>query len=79
MTNAYKVNEGNYENRMNWDTCPKMLDGVYSVEDFVKTVDILPISFKAYRREWLLSNNIQYFHEIRRDFGHAGISFPCRF
>ena len=60
ITNAYKVKDGHWNNKTNWNVCSKMHDGIYYVEDFVKTIDVLPVSFKAYRRELLVNNNILY-------------------
>lgn len=60
ITNAYKVKDGNWEHKKNWNVCSKMHDGIYCVEDFMKTIDVLPVSFKTYRRKLLVNNNILY-------------------
>ena len=65
ITNAYKVKDGNWDHKMNWNTCPKLLEGLYPVEVFIKNVSILPISFKAYRRDLLVQHNILYDGDLK--------------
>ena len=65
VTNAYKVKEGNLDNIKKWNPCANLNDGIYTVEDFIRLISVLPVSFKAYRRKLLVSNNIEFDTDLR--------------
>lgn len=65
VTNAYKVKEGNLDNVKMWNPCANLNDGIYTVEDFIRLISVLPVSFKAYRRKLLVSNNIEFDTDLR--------------
>ena len=65
VTNAYKVKEGNLDNIKKWNPCANLNDGIYTVEDFIRLISVLPVSFKAYRRKLLVSNNIEFDRDLR--------------
>jgi len=65
INNAYIVKDGNWDCKKNWNPCSNMSDGNYTVEDFVKRVNALPVSFKTYRRELLTANNVLYDEDLK--------------
>ena len=65
VTNAYKVKEGNLDNVKTWNPCANLNDGIYTVEDFIRLITVLPVSFKAYRRKLLEGNNIEFDTDLR--------------
>ena len=65
VTNAYKVKDGSLDNIKKWNPCANLNDGIYSVEDFVRLIRVLPVSFKAYRRKLLVSYNIEFDSDLR--------------
>ena len=65
ITNAYGVKEGDEDSPVNWDVCEGILPGIYSRTEFIKKSSILPISFKAYRRNFLLENKIFYDEDLK--------------
>lgn len=64
ITNAYIVEELS-GSITEWNVCNNLAEGDYSVATFVGNVDFLPISFKAYKRESLLKNEIVYDLDLR--------------
>ena len=58
ITNAYK--EIGVDVKKEWNPCNHLKSGNYEILDFAQCVYRLPISFKAYRRELLLQNNIAF-------------------
>lgn len=65
IANAYTVQDGQWDIKKEWNTCQEINAGIYKTLEFCQLVKRLPISFKAYRREMLLRNNIQYDSELR--------------
>lgn len=65
ICNAYIVKEDNLEHKKEWNVCSGITDDVFEKYDFIKNVKQLPISFKAYRREFLIKNNILYDEELK--------------
>lgn len=60
IADAYKVNDGEWDAKEEWNTCGTLIPGLYDPLAFAKDVDLLPISFKAYRRVFLFENDITY-------------------
>ena len=65
VTNAYKVNDCEWDTKDEWNTCGTLAPGQYDPMSFAKGVKMLPISFKAYRRDLLIENNITYDAKLR--------------
>ena len=65
ICNAYIVKEDNLEHKKEWNVCSGITDEVFEKYDFIKKVQQLPISFKAYRREFLIKNNILYDEDLK--------------
>lgn len=65
VTNAYGVDDGNWDAKREWNTCGTLASGQYSPISFAEEVNMLPISFKAYRRELLMQNDILYDRRLR--------------
>lgn len=65
VTNAYVVDDCNWEAKRKWNTCGALTPGLYAPLAFAEEVNILPISFKAYRRDFLIQNGIVYDSRLR--------------
>lgn len=65
ITDAYGVREADMEMKSLWNTCPGLKSGQYSCQQFVDSVKVLPISFKAYRRKLLIQNNVFYDEDLK--------------
>ena len=65
VTNAYVVNDGDWSSKLEWNPCGKLASGLYDPMAFAKEVYMLPISFKAYRRDMLEENEITYDKRLR--------------
>lgn len=65
ITNAYGVKEGNENSPVYWNVCEDLLPGIYTRAEFIKRNKTLPISFKAYRRSFLLNNIIYYDEDLK--------------
>lgn len=65
ILNAYIVKDGEWNVKKDWNSCGKMKDGIYDIEKFITSTQVLPISFKAYSREFLINNNILYDEDLR--------------
>jgi len=65
ITNAYKIDEGVLNIRREWDPCMGVKEGVYGTIEFAHRVHRLPFSFKAYRREILVSHQIHFIENLR--------------
>ncbi len=65
ITCAYRVVEGAWEDRIEWNPCKGIQKGLYSINDFVNSVKLLPMSFKAYRHEILKHNNVCFDEDLR--------------
>lgn len=65
VTNAFKVREDAWETKTEWNTCGGLAPGKYDPVAFAKEAKILPISFKAYRRELLVKNDIVFDRRLR--------------
>ena len=65
VTNAYRVKDGQWNVKLDWNTCPKLSPGYYSVNKFVEGTTVLPISFKAYRRDLIIEKSIQYDENLK--------------
>lgn len=65
VTNAYIVKEEMLGNKQEWNPCRGISPGSYGTMEFADGVYRLPISFKAYRRELLINNNV-FFNELLR-------------
>lgn len=65
ITNAYLVKEGERGYKREWNVCKGIDEGIYDTLDFSRKVRRLPISFKAYRRDFLLEHDICFCEELR--------------
>ena len=65
VTNAYLVKEGKWDLKTEWNVCSGVDTGIYDTKDFARKVSSLPISFKAYRRDFLLEHNIFFYEDLR--------------
>lgn len=65
VTNAYIADDGKWDLKIDWDTCGKLPAGLYDPIAFAEQVKLLPISFKAYRRELLIQNDIVFDSRLR--------------
>lgn len=65
VTNAYMVKDGDWDAKQEWDPCGELAPGLYAPVAFARKVYMLPISFKAYRREMLTENEITYDRRLR--------------
>ena len=63
--NAFMVNEGERNKRINWNVCQNLADGLYSVDMFVKSILSLPSSFKVYRRGLLENKQIKFDEDLK--------------
>lgn len=64
ISNAFYVNERTGE-KTEWKPCPGLKPGSYPTERFVDLVKALPISFKTYRRDFLMQNDIYYDEDLK--------------
>ncbi|MBR6183636.1 MAG: glycosyltransferase family 2 protein [Bacteroidales bacterium] len=65
ITNAYGVDDGKWESKRKWNTCGPLASGLYDPITFAEEVNMLPISFKAFRCELLIQNEIVYDKRLR--------------
>ena len=65
VTNAYLVNEGEWNLKKEWNVCRGVDAGIYDTLEFARKVRCLPISFKAYRRDLLLEHDIFFCEDLR--------------
>jgi len=65
VTNAYIIKEGRFDVKKEWNPCFGLDDGFYETMDFARKISHLPISFKAYKREMLMSHHIYYNESLR--------------
>lgn len=65
IANAFYVKENINEGKTEWNVCQGLIPGIYPVRRFVDLVNTLPVSFKAYRRDFLLQNNITYDEDLK--------------
>lgn len=65
ITNAYVVNEGALDSKYEWNPILNLPPGLYDTMDFARNISSLPISFKAYRRELLVNNNVFYDEKLQ--------------
>ncbi len=65
VANAYIFNENDLKTSKEWNPCSGIESGTYGIMEFARKVYRLPISFKAYRRELLLSNGILFNESLR--------------
>lgn len=65
VTNAYLVKEGERGYQKEWNVCNGMDVGIYDTLEFTRKVRSLPISFKAYRRDFLLEHDISFCEDLR--------------
>ena len=64
VTNAYIVTESTNQIK-EWNVCKGLAPNTYSMESFLDKLVSLPISFKTYQREMLLSNNVFYDEDLK--------------
>lgn len=60
ISNAFYLMENRVDKKTEWNVCQEIKPGLYSVSRFVDLVHTLPISFKAYKRDFLIQNSIYY-------------------
>ena len=65
ITNAYLVKEGQWDKKNEWNVCSGVDAGIYDTLEFARNVRSLPISFKAYRRDFLLEHDILFCEDLR--------------
>lgn len=65
VTNAYIVKEGEWDLKNEWNVCSGVDAGIYDTLEFARKVRSLPISFKAYRRDFLLEHDIFFCEDLR--------------
>lgn len=65
VANAYLVKEGQWDLKNEWNVCRGVDAGVYGTLEFARKVRSLPISFKAYRRDFLLEHDICFCEDLR--------------
>lgn len=65
IPNAYIYKEGAWNEKKEWRPCQGIKTGIYKPLDFATKVKKLPQSFKAYKREMLISNNVFYSENLR--------------
>ena len=65
VTNAYIVKEGEWDLKKEWNVCSGVDAGIYDTLEFARKVRSLPISFKAYRRDFLLEHDIYFCEDLR--------------
>ena len=65
ITNAFKIDEEALNVKREWDPCMDLREGVYGALEFAHKVHRLPFSFKAYKREMLMSHHIQFNDNLR--------------
>jgi glycosyltransferase involved in cell wall biosynthesis len=64
ISNAFYVNERTGK-KTEWKPCPGLKPGSYPTDRFVDLVKALPISFKTYRRDFLMQNDIYYDEDLK--------------
>ena len=65
ITNAFTVKEGEWDKKGKWNPCGSLYADIYKTELFVKSVKELPISFKAYKKDFLISNSIFFDNDLK--------------
>ena len=65
VTNAYLIKEGEWGQKIEWNVCSGVDVGIYDTLEFARKVRCLPISFKAYRRDFLLEHDIFFCEDLR--------------
>lgn len=65
VTNAYIVKEGEWDLKKEWNVCRGVDAGIYDTLEFARKVLSLPVSFKAYRRDFLLEHDICFCEDLR--------------
>lgn len=65
VANAYYIYENTPDSKIEWNLCRGLVPGLYNTIEFAHRVRRLPISFKAYRREMLINNNICYDEDLQ--------------
>ena len=65
ITNAFIVEEGFWDNKQNWDVIVDLANGLYSSDVFIHKIKMLPISFKAYKRDMLIKNNVRFDEDLK--------------
>ena len=65
ITNAYRVIDGKFEDKIEWNNDANIEPGIYNPLDYAKRASRLPISFKAYRRDMLVKNKIFYDNDLQ--------------
>ena len=65
VTNAYIIKEGQWDQKKEWNVCKGVDAGIYDTLEFARKVRSLPISFKAYRRDFLLEHDVYFCEDLR--------------
>lgn len=65
ISNAWYVYEDNDGLKHEWNPCGRLMSGLYTTDIFVKQVKDLPSSFKAFKRELIINNNVNYDIELK--------------
>lgn len=65
LTNAYIVNDEQRDSKSEWNICSDIDTGLYETIEFTERVKYLPISFKTYRREMLVENNVSFAEDLK--------------
>lgn len=60
VSNAWYVYENNNDLMVEWNPCGDLSPGLYTRDAFVKSVKCLPSSFKAYKRDLVVGNDIYF-------------------
>lgn len=65
ISNAFGVYEEDLEKKHYWNTFEGICSGIYTTQAFISKIEKLPISFKTYKRELLLRNNVLFDEDLK--------------
>jgi len=65
ISNAYAVEDGQWDKKKEWNVCVGIDSGMYKTLEFARLVRSLPVSFKAYRRDMLVKQNLLFAEDLR--------------